>query len=200
MSVGTHRLSGWLLLMGAGLFVLASLPSLVAASNGPTADTIQLCTLIIGALLVIVGLPASYRKQARQVGWAGRIGFIALFLTTILLGIVENVVFLVSDARTGADSAQPSPLFLVAALLGGLLALIGGLLYGIVTIRARVFPAAIGWLLIVAGVLSLTLFLAPETLNRIGGSASEIALFLAFGWMGYRLAFPATQDVISSAA
>ncbi len=200
MSVRTLRWSGWLLLLGSGLFIVGSLPSLVAASNGPIADSIQLCSLILGTLLVVVGLPASYRKQARQVGWAGRIGFIVIVLTTLLLGIVENVVFLVSDVGTGAGSAQPSPLFLLAALLGGLLAIIGGLLYGIMTIRARVFPAAIGWLLIVAGLLSLTLFLAPDVLNRIGGTASEIVLFLAFGWMGYRLAFPATNDVVSSPA
>lgn len=198
MSVRTLRWSGWLLLVGSGLFIVGSLPSLVAASFAPTATSIQLSSLLIGALLVVVGLPVSYRKQARQIGWGGRIGFIAIELTALLLGVVVNVVFLVSDAPAGGGALPPSPLFLVAVLLGGLCALIGGLLYGIMTIRARVFPAVSGWLLIIAGLLSLTVFVAPDVLNRIGGTASDIAFFLAFGWMGYRLAYPSPKDPVSS--
>ena len=104
MSVRTLRWSGWLLLLGSGLFIVGSLPSLVAASNGPTADSIQLCSLILGTLLVVVGLPASYRKQAKQVGWAGRIGFIVIVPDDPFAWYRQNVVFLVSDAGTGGGT------------------------------------------------------------------------------------------------
>ncbi len=166
----------------------------------PALTIVLLALMIAGALLVVVGLPASYLKQAKQVGWLGLCGFGATLLASILLGIVANGYFLAQSlGSSGAGSAQPSPLFFITALGGGLMELIGGVLFGVMTIRARVFPAAIGWLLIVAGIVSLSVFLAPDVINRIGGTVSQIILFLAFGWMGYRLAFQASgQDAASS--
>ncbi|HLY31893.1 MAG TPA: hypothetical protein VKQ36_12760 [Ktedonobacterales bacterium] len=187
MSVRTLRWSGWLLLFGSFAFIAGSLPGLF----GDTSQAVTIALLVVmiaGALVALVGLPAIYAKQAKQVGWLGLVSFLAALLASVMLGIVANVYFLVTPAATsGSGSAQPSPLLLLGVLGGSVLELIGGVIFGILTIRAHVFPAVTGWILILAGILSLAFF--TPGLNDIGGTIAEMALFLAFGWMGYHLAF-----------
>jgi hypothetical protein len=201
MSVQTFRWSGWLLLIGAVVYIVGSLLGL-DVELGPVATNTLLAFLVVGAILVMVGLPAFYRKQAKQVGRLGLCGFIALLLADVVLGIVANIYFAVgSAAASSAGSAQPSPLFLVIVLGGAVLGLIGGLLFGVTTIRAHIFPAAIGWLLIVAGVLSLTFVLPlPDGMTMIVGTITQVVLFLAFGWMGYCLALRTTEATAPSPA
>jgi len=192
MSIRIRRWSGWLLLVGSAIFIVGNLLGFVLPDS---ATSVQLVFLFIGALLVLGGLPAFYRKQARQVGWLGLCGFIALLLAEVLLGIVVNILFAVVSS---AGSAQIFPLILLIAFVGAALGLIGGLLFGVMTIRARVFPAAIGWFLIVAGILNLA-FISPLP-GGVGGIISEIVFSLVFGWMGYLLALRTSEVTAPSPA
>ena len=81
---------------------------------------------------------------------------------------------------------------MISAALGGLCILIGGLLMGIQTIRAHVFPSAIGWVMLIASVL-LMATIAMGNANRMLDvilTSSEVALLCAgLAWAGATLSF-----------
>jgi hypothetical protein len=192
MSVRTLRWSGWSLLIGSFVVVVISLLGLL--HTGPN-ESMSIALLIVGATLAVLGFPAAYLKQAKQMGWLGLCGFLALFLGLALVGVLQNIVFRVSD------TSEPSLLIILPGLLGGVLELLGGLLFGIMTVRAHVFPVATGWLLIIAGLSSFILF-GPFSgaINVVGGTASQIMLYLAIGWMGYVLALRTKEGAAFSVA
>jgi hypothetical protein len=117
--------------------------------NGPPSNIVNILNLVAGILLLI-SLPAAYIAQKKQVGTLGLIGMIALWLTALLFDVVLSILVFVltAGAPPSAITGGPPP-FLLALFIGGsVLMLIGGGLLGLKTIQARVFPAAIGWLLI----------------------------------------------------
>ena len=65
--------------------------------------------------------------------------------------------------------------------------LVGSVVVGAVTIRAQVFPAAIGWFLIVGGVLNLVGGLMPAgliaTMLGVIGVLAQSAAFAGYGWI-----------------
>ncbi len=83
-------------------------------------------------------------------------------------------------------------LFIVATALE----LIGGILFGLKTIQARVFPAAIGWLLILGAVLNAIDFPLEGTLSTIVSTVSSVLLFVGLGWLGYVITTHAAKAVI----
>ena len=71
-------------------------------------------------------------------------------------------------------------------LLSAVFNLLGSIIVGWVTIRARVFPAAVGWLLMVGGVLNLLGGLTPAglfttLLGIVSGLAGAVAM-AGYGW------------------
>lgn len=200
MSASARRSGGWLLAAGSVISIVGNLPELVNSDPGTTSALVQLGSLIAGALLILAGLPAMHRQQARKVGKLGLGAFIGVYVAMLLAGVVENIFFLLAELGGGDNPGQPSPLFLIAALLGGALTLICGFIYGIVTLRAHVYSALAGWLLMVGAVLSIALFVGSDTINKIVGTLSLICFFLAFALMGMRLSSTAITADASAAA
>ena len=123
MSSHGIRLGGWLLLIGGLLSaVTILLPYLIVGPGGPGGVPVVPINVlsIIGALLLIGGLPAFYACQAKQTGWVGLVGVVALGMTELLLVVLR---------------------FFLPNLVGTVLLSISDLLYYLSIAR-------IGWLLI----------------------------------------------------
>jgi hypothetical protein len=72
----------------AALFTLIG-TLLFPGNNAPTNALwmpVQLL-IFVGSLLVLMGLPAMYVRQARQAGWLGLIGFILTFLAGLIISV-----------------------------------------------------------------------------------------------------------------
>jgi len=134
------------------------------------------------ALLFIFGLPAIGASQPQT----GRLGQVGLWCLGIAAGIafVVTLVFHVSTWQVSNLIPLSSALFF----------LVGSVVVGAVTIRAQVFPVAIGWLLIVGGILNLVSGLWPAgliaTLLGVIGVLAQTGAFAGYGWIIIRRPLP----------
>jgi hypothetical protein len=179
------RWSGWLLFIGALISILILLIEITV----PLSLIIISIISLIGGLLVAVSLPATYMKQSNAMGILGRVGFLLLLLTWLVTTLGVNIEELIVTATIAHPSAKSVPAVLVNILnLTSMLMLIGTLIYGVLTLRARIFPRAAGWLLIsTIIVMTLALFINnvfAQLLYAIG----EVLLLSGFARMGYVLA------------
>lgn len=143
---------------------------------------------MVGLPLALLGLVAIYLAQHRE---AGRLGLAGFFLMVIgmTVGAVYSTLFhglflpaveglqagLFERLVSNTTAAQFYRGVVVQALGLG----IGAILFGIATIRAKVFPALSGWIFIAAALLAA----ANEVFA--GGQLIARALFAAaFIWMG----------------
>jgi hypothetical protein len=179
------RWSGWLLFIGA----LLSIAILLVEITISLPLIIIAIVSLIGGLLVAVGLPATYIKQSDALGMLGRVGFLLLLLTWLVTTLGVNSEEIVVTATVAHPSATSVPALIVNILnLTSLLMLIGTLIYGVLTLRVRIFPKAVGWLLIsTVIVMTLALFINnvfAQLLYAIG----EILLLSGLARMGFTLA------------
>jgi hypothetical protein len=161
----TRTFGGWALLANAVL-MLVLLIALTTSIGGAT------LSIIIGealSLLLIVGLAAIWAIQPHA-GRLGQIGLIGVWC----LGIATGIAFVVRLVLLFSTIDVDTPAFL-SALFG----LVGSLLLGWATIWAKIFHPAIGWLLIVGGVLNVVGGLLPA-----GAGTSVIGIFAALAQIG----------------
>jgi hypothetical protein len=194
-----YRWSGIVLLVGSLFGVIGSiLDTVLIPGNNETAQqilstsyTINASLFLAWALLLVMGLPGLYIRQATRAGALGFVGFVLLSLGLLLGGVAFAIVqvtiypYLAQSAPkllpsngTGPDSG-----FFLWILGPVLLLAIGSILLGIATMRAHIFPRWTGILLIVAGVLFLLSF-APIPFISL---ASNVVFFVALAWCGYTL-------------
>jgi hypothetical protein len=165
-----RTLGGWALLINALLTFCILIG--VNASLGDAA--FYLVAGEAASLLLVAGLLAIWTIQP-QTGLVGQIGLWCLGIATAIAFVVRVVLlFGISDVGDFIPFSS--------ALIG----MVGSLLVGWVTIRAKVFHPAIGWLLIVSGVLNLIGGLLPggtgaALVGIIAGLAEAVALG-GFGW------------------
>ena len=201
------RLNGQFLLAGAIGAILSSLLIFLLPGpdglGGPGFIPTNV-VFVISGLLLLVGLPALYRAQAKQIGILGLVGVVLLWVATIFLFLVLSGVQILDVAVPGSiphpGGEGPPPLAIIPMILGMLLTLIGGLIVGITTIRAHVFTAAIGWIIIVSPVLLL--LTAP--LSGLPGvilTSVCLAIFYAgLAWAGATLSFRGNPQQISESS
>lgn len=167
--MNARAIGGWALLINAllTLFILIGMTTSVGGA---------LLSLVAGeviSLLLIVGLLAIWAMQP-QTGRLGQIGLWCLGIATSMAFFVRLIVLL-----STIDVDTPA---FISALFG----LVGSLLVGWVTIRARVFHPAIGWLLIMGGVLNFAGGLLPggigATLVGIIAGLAQVGAFGGYGW------------------
>jgi hypothetical protein len=193
------RLGGQCLLIGSIGSILAALlvflipgPDGIAGPGSIPANVV----MILSGVLLLMGLPTLYRVQARQVGRLGLVGVVLLWVAIVLAWLFLSGIQILDVAVPGLiphpGGDGPPPLAIIPAVLGGLLILIGGLIVGIKTIRAQVFPAAIGWVMLIASVLLIATIAvgnASRILNVILTN-SDVALMCAgLAWAGATLSF-----------
>ncbi len=146
----------------------------------------------------LFGLGGLYARQAEKSGWLGLAGFLlfSLWMTLVCgFSFVEAFILprLVTESPAfvedilGMFSGIPSKVDLgvLPTLwnLSGPMYIIGPLLFGIATFRARVLPRWAGALLVLGAVLvPVGALVPPEYQPKI-----MIPVGLAMGWMGYAL-------------
>jgi hypothetical protein len=147
----------------------------------------------------LFGMAGLYTRQVEESGWLGLIGFLLLSAwMTLVCGFSFVEAFIEPHLMTespafvaslmGMFTSMPSEIDLgiLPTLwnISGLLIILGPLLFGIATFRARVLPRWAG------GLLALVAVLVP-----VGGMVPPeyqpkfimIPLGLAFAWLGYAL-------------
>lgn len=198
-SATLYRTSGLALLVGALLGVIGNVLSSVLFPDPSQylqylTPLFVIVTLVsfIGSLLFLLGLPAIAVRQAPRAGWLGFVGFILTFIGGLLFtsfSVVGLLIFpwLAQVAPKLIAGNGPPPPFFVFFLVAGVLFAVGGVLLGIATMRAGVFPRWAGLLIIIGAVLNLVSFPLSGLIGNIVGTASFILFALGLGWIGYTL-------------
>jgi hypothetical protein len=151
-------------------------------------------------LLFLIGIAGLYARQVERAGWLGLAGFLLLTLSWWL-----QTAFVFAEAYILPPLATTAPTFVDGTLgtlaagrasevnLGALPALynlgvaipyiLGGLLFGIATLRAGILPRWPAGLLAVAAVLTPAAALLPHAIQRL----AAIPVGIALAWLGYAL-------------
>jgi len=162
-----RTLRGWALLINA-VIGLIDIANIVNGGNTPLFIVDEVL-----ALLFIFGLPAIGELQPQT----GRLGQIGLWCLGIAAGIAFVIMLVYHFSTVQVNNLIP--------LSSAIFFLIGSVVVGYVTIRARVFPAAVGWLLIIGGILNIVSGLMPAGLvATILGVSSVLAQTVAIAGYG----------------
>jgi hypothetical protein len=201
------RLQGQLLLVGAIGAILASLLIFLLPGpdgiGGPGSIPTNV-VFVISGLFLLIGLPALYRAQAKQIGILGLVGVVLLWVATVFLLLVLSGVQILDVSAPGSiphpGGEGPPPLAIIPLILGVLLTLIGGVIVGITTIRAHVFAAAIGWILLVSPVLLLLTAPLSGLLSEILTSICLGLFYAGLAWAGATLSFRGNATKVSTSS
>ena len=146
----------------------------------------------VGIVLVLLGLPALYLRQAG--GRGGVLGLIGVFLVALgsFLGMATSAYFvsilpLLAAKAPNLISAGYQTSLVLFGIGATVLGLIGPLLLGIAVIRAKVFPSLVGLLLMVSGVLSPVTTFSSGVLFALIGLVGIVSAAIAYGWVGMSL-------------
>jgi hypothetical protein len=201
------RISGSALVGGAVAFIVHIVARSVMTA-GPDLTTaareglwVPINTLgVIGAALVLLGLPAMFARMAGLTGFPGLIGVVLIALAWMFFGVflslysVLVVPWLAEKAPSLASAAVPLPVGIIIAFIIGLLAeFAGSVLLAIPFVRGRVQPRWVGPLLPAAALLRVVgNFIAPSgpatslTINLLS-NLGPILLLTALGYLGSRM-------------
>lgn len=205
------RLQGQLLLAGAIGAILSSLLSfLLPGPDGITGiNSIPTNVVaVLSGLLLLAGLPALYRVQAKQVGILGLVGVVLLWIATVSNLLVLSGVQILDLTMRGViphpGGHGPPPAAVIPAVLGGVLILIGGVIIGITTIRAHAFAAAIGWVILISSVLLIPMAFVSWDPNGLLGTILTTIDFVLFyaglAWAGAVLSVRRNPTQVSESA
>ena len=191
---GVSALIAGLCYVFVGIFHPANALSSVITTRWATVHVLA-CAMSFFGLLGLAGL---YARQAVKSGWLGLVGFVMLSLWLVLImgfSFVEAFILphLASvtpsfiEGWMGMFNGAPSKIDLGALptlwTLSGPLYILGGLLFGVATFRARILPRGAAVLLALGTVLApLAHFLSLTAQPKIA-----IPTGLALAWLGYAL-------------
>jgi len=160
-------------------------------------------------LFFLVGIAGLYLRQMSRAGWLGLAGFVLfsvswwlqagyVFTELLVLPPLAPVSPELVDSFLSIANQHPASLDIgqfgtVYGILG-LFYLVGGILFGVATLRAGVLPRTPSGLLAVAALITPAAALLPHELQRY----AAIPMGIAFIWLGFALWFP--RKVGASAA
>jgi len=149
-------------------------------------------------LLFLLGIAGLYARQVEEAGWLGVAGFLLFSLCWwIQTGFVFAEVFILPLLPTDAPQFVGSFLGLASGDAGevnlgalaaawtlmGVLYLLGGLLFGIATLRAGILPRWPAGLLAVTAAVTPAAALLPHEIQRL----AAVPMGVALAWLGYAL-------------
>lgn len=191
------RISAVVLLLGAlleGIGAIAAIPADGVGSTNRALWVLIHLVMLLGATALLLGLPALYLWQAREVGVIGLVGFVLLFIGFLGVG------FFVAAAQTlllpwAYDKASCTlgchllstldgpPLYAWFYVVEELATFVGLILLGLSIARARVASGA-GYLMALSGVLSLPL--PVIAVAPLVAAVPELLALLAVIWIALR--------------
>ncbi len=175
------RWSGLALL--AGVLLLGSAIAIVSLTRQGLASPVVDTMLLVGSILMMLGWPGMYARQAGATGWLGLVGHILLEVGNVLI-IVAAAQPLFTPTITGLGESA-------AAFFLGVALLLGLVLTAVATLRAAVYPRWSGILLLAAGAGFLFDFFVAEDLPPLAGPLSGaifgLLIAAALGWIGASL-------------
>jgi hypothetical protein len=192
---GFSALIGGLCYVFVGVFHPANVPASVTTTRWETVHVIVCAMSVFGVL----GLAGIYARQAVKTGWLGLIGYVLLsmwmvvvmgfsFVEAFILPHLASTTPALADAWMKMFNGGTSKLSLGVLptlwTLTGPMYILGGLLFGIATFRARILPRG------AAVLLALGTVLAPPLAALLSLSAQPkiaIPTGLALAWLGYAL-------------
>jgi hypothetical protein len=203
MKVTTPTLIRWsgLAAIAAGIIFIGIQP--IHPPDVVESVTTNLWTIIIGlkfvmCLFFLVGVTGIYARQAEKAGWLGLAGFALLivswwlqsgfiFVEFFVLPVVATPLPGFVESALGVGNGHPGAMdigaFVPAYAVVGVCYLLGGLLFGIATVRAAVLPRWPAVLLAVAAIITPAAALLPHALQRYAAIPMGIALI----WLGCSL-------------
>lgn len=149
-------------------------------------------------LFFMIGFTGIYARQAEKAGWLGFVGFslltVSFFLQTgfvfveiFVLPIIASAVPGFIDSYLGVVNGHPGTMNIGALVptyaVLGVCYLLGGLLFGIATVRAAVLPRWPAIMLAFAAIITPAAALLPHALQRY----AAVPMGLAMIWLGYTL-------------
>ncbi len=169
---------------------------LASVTTGPwaiiTALKLAMC------FLFLIGIAGISVRQMDKAGWLGLAGFGLFSLSWALQsGFVFAEVFILPtlaaaspgfvDSFLGVVNGTPGDMnigaIVPAYMMVGILYLVGGLLFGIATFRAKVLPRTPAALLALTAWLTPAAVLLPHEIQRLAG----MPMGLSLAWLGYAL-------------
>lgn len=202
------RLSGLGLWVGAVAFVVhIGLRSVATA--GPELATVTRegfwvpinALGLLGAVLVLLGLPAMYAWIAAATGGLGLVGMVLIAVSWMFFGVflsfygVLVVPWLAEKAPALVAASAPLPIGFLIAFIAGLIAwLVGTAFLAIPFLRGRVHPRWVGYLLPASALWLVVgnLLLAPSgpatnlVINLLS-NLGPVLLLVGFGFLGWRM-------------
>jgi hypothetical protein len=151
------------------------------------------------AILALLGVAGIYASQVEKAGWLGLAGYLLFslfwvltmafqFAEAVLLPMlateaprfVEGYLGIVNGSASEVDLGALPTLYALTGFAGYVL---GGLLFGIGTLRAGVLPRWAGGLLVIAAVSVLAAPLLSHPIDRV----LAVPMGLALAWLGIAL-------------
>ena len=115
--------------------------------------------------LLLLSLIASYRWEADEAGRLGVVAAVVAAVGTMALGgdlwFETFAVPWIADRAPAAFDTEPTTLLALGAISSYLLFSLGWILFGIASLRARVFPRAISAAIVVGGLAGWSALLSP---------------------------------------
>jgi len=153
---------------------------------------------ILMCLLALIGITGIYARQADNAGWLGLAGYLLFsleFALLMALTFIEAFILplLTTDApklvegflglSSGAGSEMDLGALVAAGPVSAVAYLLGGLLFGIATLRTRILSRWAAGLLAFGAVASLAAAVLPHELGRL----AAVPMGLGLAWLGFSL-------------
>lgn len=149
--------------------------------------------MFVGVIGLLLGLPAVYVRQSQKTGIFGLVAFVMLFFGLALLALPHSVVdysllptlvVKVPDQVFAIFTESGDPIAAVMGMLASPAAALGAILLAIATLRARVYPAWIAWLLLASPVIT---FIGNNFMSLPGAEPGPVLFYLALAGLGWSL-------------
>ena len=146
-----------------------------------TSYTVMSAMYLIGGLLLLVALVGLYVRQSEVAGTLGLVGFLAALVGTgLLAGMMWAMTFVAPSAAIEApaflDAEEVAGPLDMGFMLSGIAVAVGWVLFGVATLRARIFPRKAAIVLIIGALL--TVLPLPAT---------TLVIDVAVAWLGLTL-------------
>ncbi len=185
-SMDLIRWSGLAAILGVAILIISDLLSLTVFSSDPmefvTTGTYLAdgTARVLAGILLLIGLIGLYAHQAEASGVQGLVAFLAAFTGTALIfgtwWTNAYVAPVLAQENSRLLETGPTGVLSVAFTLSFALGAVGWLLFGLVSLRTRVYPRAAVIVLIVGAVL---------TFVPLPGAG--VVFYVAIAWLSFAL-------------